>query len=52
MTATVLDGKAIAARVRGEVAARAAALRARGIVPALAVVEYPESPAALCARTR
>jgi methylenetetrahydrofolate dehydrogenase (NADP+)/methenyltetrahydrofolate cyclohydrolase len=45
MTATVLDGKAIAARVRGEVATRAAALRARGIEPRLAVVLVGEDPA-------
>ena len=41
----VLDGKAIAATVRGEVAARASALRARGVVPGLAVVLVGDDPA-------
>ena len=41
----VLDGKAIAAKVRGEIAARAAALRARGVVPGLAVVLVGDDPA-------
>jgi methylenetetrahydrofolate dehydrogenase (NADP+)/methenyltetrahydrofolate cyclohydrolase len=45
MTATVLDGKAIAARVRGEVATRAAALRAKGVAARLAVVLVGEDPA-------
>jgi methylenetetrahydrofolate dehydrogenase (NADP+)/methenyltetrahydrofolate cyclohydrolase len=45
MTATVIDGKAVAAKVRGEVAARAAALRARGIAPRLAVVLVGDDPA-------
>jgi methylenetetrahydrofolate dehydrogenase (NADP+) / methenyltetrahydrofolate cyclohydrolase len=45
VTARVLDGKAIAARVRGEVAARAAALRARGVAPGLAVVLVGDDPA-------
>src|SRR5438477_13161066 len=38
MAATLIDGKAIAARLRGEVTTAAAALRARGIAPTLAVV--------------
>ena len=33
MTATVIDGKAIAAQVRGEVAERVSALASRGVVP-------------------
>ena len=45
MTARILDGKAIAATVRGEVAVRAAALRVRGIAPTLAVVLVGDDPA-------
>jgi methylenetetrahydrofolate dehydrogenase (NADP+)/methenyltetrahydrofolate cyclohydrolase len=42
----VLDGKAVATKVRGEVAARAAALAARlGRPPGLAVVQVGEDPA-------
>jgi methylenetetrahydrofolate dehydrogenase (NADP+)/methenyltetrahydrofolate cyclohydrolase len=42
----VLDGKAVATKVRGEVAARAAALAARlGRRPGLAVVQVGEDPA-------
>ncbi len=37
MAARILDGRALAAEVRADVAARAAALRARGVVPCLAV---------------
>ena len=43
--ARVLDGKAVAARVRAEVAARAATRRARGLVPKLAVVLVGDDPA-------
>jgi methylenetetrahydrofolate dehydrogenase (NADP+)/methenyltetrahydrofolate cyclohydrolase len=43
--AAVIDGKAIAAKLRGEVATAAAALRARGIAPTLAVVLVGEDPA-------
>lgn len=43
--AKILDGKAIALLVRGEVKARASALRARGVVPGLAVVLVGEDPA-------
>jgi methylenetetrahydrofolate dehydrogenase (NADP+)/methenyltetrahydrofolate cyclohydrolase len=44
--ATVLDGKAVAARVRGEVAVRAAAFAAqRGRPPGLAVVQVGANPA-------
>ena len=42
---TTIDGKAFAARVRGEVAARVAALKADGIRPGLAVVLVGENPA-------
>ena len=45
MAATRIDGKAIAARVRADVAARAAALRARGVVPGLAVILVGDDPA-------
>ena len=41
----VIDGKAVAARVRAEVATAAAALRGRGIAPTLAVVLVGEDPA-------
>jgi methylenetetrahydrofolate dehydrogenase (NADP+) / methenyltetrahydrofolate cyclohydrolase len=41
----VLDGKAIAAKLRGEVAVRAQALRGRGVVPTLAVVLVGDDPA-------
>jgi methylenetetrahydrofolate dehydrogenase (NADP+)/methenyltetrahydrofolate cyclohydrolase len=45
MTATVLDGKAVAARVRGEIAEAAAKLRAAGVEPGLAVVLVGDDPA-------
>ena len=46
MAATIIDGKAFAARVRGEVAAHVARLKdAHGIVPGLAVVLVGEDPA-------
>lgn len=41
----ILDGKAVAAEVRAEVARRVEALRARGIVPGLAVVLVGDDPA-------
>lgn len=41
----LIDGKAAAAQVRREVAARAAALTARGVTPGLAVVLVGEDPA-------
>ncbi|HEX3844156.1 MAG TPA: bifunctional methylenetetrahydrofolate dehydrogenase/methenyltetrahydrofolate cyclohydrolase FolD [Steroidobacteraceae bacterium] len=45
-TTILLDGKAVALKVRGEVAARAAALAARlGRLPGLAVVQVGEDPA-------
>jgi methylenetetrahydrofolate dehydrogenase (NADP+)/methenyltetrahydrofolate cyclohydrolase len=40
-----IDGKAIAAKLRGEVAASAAKLRERGITPTLAVVLVGDDPA-------
>lgn len=46
MSATVIDGKAFAARVRGDVAQRVAQLKAdHGITPGLAVVLVGEDPA-------
>jgi len=45
VTAIVIDGKAIAQKVRGEVATAALALRDRGIVPTLAVVLVGDDPA-------
>ena len=45
MIGQIIDGKAIAARVRGEVAQAALALRGRGITPALAVVLVGDDPA-------
>lgn len=45
MIGQLIDGKAVAARVRGEVAQAAAALRARGIAPGLAVVLVGDDPA-------
>ena len=43
--ALVIDGKGIAQKVRAEVAVEAAALRARGVVPGLAVVLVGDDPA-------
>jgi methylenetetrahydrofolate dehydrogenase (NADP+)/methenyltetrahydrofolate cyclohydrolase len=40
-----IDGKAVAARLRAEVAAAATALRARGVAPTLAVVLVGDDPA-------
>ena len=45
MTAQVIDGKAISAKLRGEVAAAAAALRGQGVAPTLAVVLVGDDPA-------
>mgnify|MGYP003597034735 FL=1 len=38
MTARIIDGNALSARVRDEIAQRAAALTARGVQPCLAVI--------------
>ncbi|MBC7202421.1 MAG: bifunctional methylenetetrahydrofolate dehydrogenase/methenyltetrahydrofolate cyclohydrolase, partial [Pusillimonas sp.] len=38
MTAGIIDGKALAARIREEVAQRVSQLKAQGITPGLAVV--------------
>jgi methylenetetrahydrofolate dehydrogenase (NADP+) / methenyltetrahydrofolate cyclohydrolase len=45
VTAQLIDGKAIAAKLRREVAAAAAALRGKGITPTLAVVLVGDDPA-------
>ena len=45
MTAQLIDGSALSRQLRSEVARRAAALRARGITPGLAVVLVGDSPA-------
>ena len=45
MTARILDGKAVGAVIRGEVAEEVARLRARGVTPGLAVVLVGEHPA-------
>lgn len=41
----IIDGKAVAARVRAEVAARVADLKARGVATGLTVVRVGEDPA-------
>ena len=45
MTATLIDGKAFAARLRQSIAGQVDAMRARGITPGLAVVLVGEDPA-------
>lgn len=45
MTAQLIDGNALSRQLRTEVAQRTAALRARGIIPGLAVLLVGESPA-------
>ena len=45
MTAQLIDGNALSKTLRAEVATRAAALMARGVVPGLAVVLVGENPA-------
>ena len=45
MTAQLIDGNALALKIRTEVAGRTAALKARGIAPRLAVVLVGEDPA-------
>lgn len=45
MTARIIDGNALAARVRGEIGTRAAALSARGVQPCLAVLLVGVDPA-------
>lgn len=45
MSAKIIDGKAIAAQIRGELESRIYALAARGVKPGLAVVLVGEDPA-------
>src|SRR5512134_608834 len=45
MTARTIDGKALAAQVQAGLADRIAALRARGVVPGLAVILVGDDPA-------
>jgi len=47
MTAQLIDGAAIAAQIRAEVAARVAALRARGTTPGLAAILVGDNPASV-----
>ena len=45
MTAKIIDGIAIAREVRVGIAARAQALRARGVTPALTMIRVGDDPA-------
>ena len=45
MTAQLIDGNALAAQIRAEVAGRTAALKARGIQPHLAIILVGDNPA-------
>jgi methylenetetrahydrofolate dehydrogenase (NADP+)/methenyltetrahydrofolate cyclohydrolase len=45
MSATILDGNALSATLRGQLAERAAALTAKGVQPCLAVILVGEDPA-------
>lgn len=45
MTARLIDGNALAAQIRAEVAGRTAALKARGIQPHLAIILVGDNPA-------
>jgi methylenetetrahydrofolate dehydrogenase (NADP+) / methenyltetrahydrofolate cyclohydrolase len=45
MTAAIIDGKAIAAKIRGEISAEVAELLKKGVRPGLAVVLVGEDPA-------
>ena len=45
MAANLIDGRAIAAQIQQELAARVAELKKRGIVPGLAFVRVGEDPA-------
>ncbi len=47
MAATIIDGKAIAKKVRDDAASRTAVLKKRGIAPCLAVVLVGEDPASV-----
>jgi methylenetetrahydrofolate dehydrogenase (NADP+)/methenyltetrahydrofolate cyclohydrolase len=45
MSAQLIDGNALSTQLRGEVAQRAAALKARGLTPGLAVILVGDNPA-------
>src|SRR5262245_1584406 len=45
MSAQLIDGNALAAQIRAEVARRASALRERGVTPGLAVILVGDDPA-------
>lgn len=45
MTARIIDGSALSARIRGQLAERVAVLEAKGITPCLAVILVGEDPA-------
>ena len=45
MTARIIDGNALSAEIRSQLAVRAAALKAKGITPCLAVILVGEDPA-------
>lgn len=47
MSATIIDGKQIAADTRAEVAAKTAELKSKGITPCLAVILVGENPASV-----
>jgi len=47
MTATILDGKALAATVKGQLAARITALKANGITPGLGTVLVGDDPGSI-----
>lgn len=48
MSAQIIDGKVLAAATKAEAAAEAAALKAKGIEPCLAVILVGETPPARC----
>ena len=47
MSATIIDGKAVAAQVKADVAQKVAELKKRGITPCLAVILVGENPASV-----
>jgi len=47
MTATILDGKALAASIKGQLAARVTALKANGIAPGLGTVLVGDDPGSI-----
>ena len=47
MSATIIDGKAVAAEVKADVAAKVASLKEKGVVPCLAVILVGNNPASV-----